>query len=290
MKINQKPAQGRHKCAVCAYSFGHEKGMAGWQDDFDTDSYGEDEITDTDEIYDITQFGTSSDISTIYNRLKKGKYYVPKFQKDYVWGDKQASQLIESLIMGLPIPAIFLAKDGERHYIIDGQQRLTSIQRFYDEEFSLNGVFKSINGKKYLELEDKHRDRLDEYSLQLIMIRQETPDDNNDSIFRIFERINTKGTKLSPQEIRTASYNGEFEEILSTYVNDDRWKNFMQTKNTRKTHEELILRFFALYFDVDNYKAPMKHFLNVYMSKNRRLKKNSKTELDSIFNKVLNVV
>jgi hypothetical protein len=288
ISINHKPTEGRHKCAVCAYHFGYEKGMGEWEDNFD--AYNEDELTDTEEIYNITQFGTSSDIVTIYNRLEKGKYYVPSFQRDYVWDNKKASKLIESIIMGLPIPAIFLAKDGERYYIVDGQQRLTSIQRYYKNEFALKDTFSAVNGKKYTELEERHKDRLDEYSLQLIMIRQETPDDNDDSIYKIFERINTQGTKLLPQEIRTASYNGDFQIELSKYAEDKRWINFIKTKNTRKTHEELILRFFALFFDIDNYKAPMKHFLNIYMSKNRNLKLQNKDTLDNIFNRTLTII
>jgi hypothetical protein len=122
------------------------------------------------------------------------------------------------------------------------------------------------------------------------MIRQETPDDNNDSIYKIFERINTEGTKLYPQEIRSASYHGEFNELLSVYANDNKWIEFIKTKNNRKTHEELILRFFALYFDIDNYKAPMKHFLNIYMNKNKNFKLQSKNKLDLVFNRTFAIV
>jgi uncharacterized protein with ParB-like and HNH nuclease domain len=95
--------------------------------------------------------------------------------------------------MQLPIPAIFLAKDdNENNYIIDGQQRLTSIKNFYNDEFALKDTIKVINGKKYSELDEKYRKRLDEYALQLIIVKQEIPDDNNDGIYKIFERINTE--------------------------------------------------------------------------------------------------
>jgi hypothetical protein len=122
------------------------------------------------------------------------------------------------------------------------------------------------------------------------MIRQETPDDNNDSIYKIFERINTEGTKLYPQEIRSASYHGEFNKLLSVYANDNRWIKFINTKNNRKTHEELILRFFALYFDIDKYKAPMKHFLNIYMNKNKNFKLQNENILDDVFNRTFTIV
>lgn len=289
IKSNQNSTQGRHKCAICAYSFGYEVGMGYLENDFDEFN---DDLEDTKEIYAITQFGTSADVETIYKRLERGKYYIPDFQREYIWNDKMASRLIESIIMGLPIPAIFLAKniDNENYYIIDGQQRLISIRRYYNNEFSLKETFRTINNKTYTELKEEHRDRLNDYSLQLIMIRQEKPDNNNDSIYKIFERINTEGTKLYPQEIRTAAYHGKFNNLLSDYAKDERWINFINPKNNRKNHEELILRFFALYFDIDNYKPPMKHFLNVYMSKNKNLALHNKSKLDNIFNRTFTIV
>lgn len=284
--INQKPTQGRHKCAICAYHLGYIIGMGDQENDFD--EFDEDELIDQTAIYDITTFGTSADVRTIYNRLKKGKYYIPSFQRDYVWKIPQASRLIESIIMGLPIPSVFIAKDeDENYYVIDGQQRLKSIEMFYDEIFALKDVVVEFNGKKYSELDEKIRNRIDEYAIQLIIIKQEKPDDNNDSIYKIFERINTEGTKLYPQEIRASSYHGELNELLHRFAEDKRWLNFIATRNSRKNHEELLLRFVALFFDLENYKAPMKHFLNVYMNKNRHFKYNSREDVENIFNQVI---
>ncbi|CAB5497314.1 DUF262 domain-containing protein, partial [Bathymodiolus thermophilus thioautotrophic gill symbiont] len=199
---NQAPTQGRHKCAICAYSFGYKAGLGGSENDFD--EFSNTNEVDDNEIYGISTYGTSAEVITVFNRLNRGTYYVPKFQRDFVWKIPQSSSLIESLIMQLPIPAIFLAKDdGEKSYIIDGQQRLTSIKNFYNNEFALKDTIKAINGKKYSELDEKYKNRLDEYALQLIIVNQEKPDDNNDGIYKIFERINTAGTKLSPQEIRS---------------------------------------------------------------------------------------
>lgn len=293
--INQKPTQGRHKCAICAYHLGYEMGVGDRENDFD--EFNEDELEDQTPIYDITTFGTSADVMTIYNRLKKGKYYIPSFQRDYVWKIPQASKLIESIAMGLPIPSIFMAKDegkDENYYIIDGQQRLKSIEKFYNGEFALQSVSKKLydsefNGKKYDELEERLKDRIDEYAIQLIIIKQEKPDDNNDSIYKIFERINTEGTKLYPQEIRSSSYHGKFNDLLHQFAEDSRWINFIKMKNSRKSHEELILRFIALYFDFDNYKAPMKHFLNIFMNKNRHFKYIKQTLIEEIFNKTMDI-
>lgn len=285
---NQDLGASRHKCAICAYHLGYEIGMGDQVNDFD--EFGEDELVDQTSIYDITTFGTSADVNTIYNRLKKGKYYIPSFQRDYVWKIPQASRLIESIVMGLPIPSIFIAKDeDENYYVIDGQQRLKSIEKFYDNEFALKDVIDEIKGKKYRDLDEKIQNRIDEYAIQLIVIKQEKPDDNNDSIYKIFERINTEGTKLYPQEIRASSYHGEFNELLHEFAIDNRWIKFIATKNNRKTHEELILRFISLYYDMENYKAPMKHFLNVYMGKNRHFKHTPKIDIMNIFDRTFEI-
>ncbi|MBA5248937.1 MAG: DUF262 domain-containing protein [Gammaproteobacteria bacterium] len=285
---NHAPTQSRYKCAICAYNLGYETGLGGAKNDFD--EFSNTNEVDDNEIYGISTFGTSAEVITVFNRLDRGTYYVPIFQRDFVWKIPQSSSLIESLIMQLPIPAIFLAKDDdEKSYIIDGQQRLTSIKKFYNDEFALKDTIKAINGKKYSELDEKYRNRLDEYALQLIVVKQDKPDDNNDGIYKIFERINTAGTKLYPQEIRSATYHGEFAELLSELAENEKWIDFIKTKNNRRTHQELILRFFALCFDMENYKAPMKHFLNVYMSKNRHLNSNSKEELNNLFSRVLDI-
>ena len=175
---NQKPTQGRHKCAICAYHLGYQVGMGDRENDFD--EFKKDETEDENANYDITTFGTSADVRTIYNRLSKNKYYIPSFQRDYVWKVSQASKLIESLVMGLPIPSIFMAKDEgkeENYYIIDGQQRLKSIEKFYNGEFALESVAKKLydldfNGKRYDELDEKLKDRIDviksTYHIQII--------------------------------------------------------------------------------------------------------------------------
>ena len=78
--------------------------------------------------------------------------------------------------------------------------------------------------------------------------------------------------------------------MLFRYAEDERWKSFIKTKNNRRTHQELILRFFALHLDIENYKSPMKHFLNIYMNKNKNLQLHDVEKLDSIFNNVFDIV
>ena len=292
LHTNQKPNEGRHKCAICAYHFGYEMGAGDSVNYYDEFENTEDE--ESLNIYDISSYGISIDVDTLVKRVNKGKYFIPDFQRDYVWDDKQASRLIESIIMGLPIPSIFIAKDdnyeGEKYFIIDGQQRLTTIKRFYNNKFKLKGIIGDLNNKDYTNLEEKYRERLGDYAFHVIVIRQEKPDDNNDSIFKIFERINTEGTKLSPQEIRTATYFGDFSKFLTKLTEFESWKNFIKIKSKRKKHEELILRFFALYYKLEEYHEPMKSFLNIFMKQNRNMKIFTKQDMQEKFEKVLNIL
>ncbi len=101
-----------------------------------------DEAQDDNEVtpikYDITSYGADFDVEGLINRIKRGDVFIPKFQRDYVWNQVEASRFIESLLLGLPVPGIFLAKEknSNKLLVIDGQQRLLSLQYFFD------GIFK----------------------------------------------------------------------------------------------------------------------------------------------------
>src|SRR5690606_22344893 len=85
----------------------------------------------------ITSYGADYTVDTIVNRLKSESFFVPKFQRRFVWSLKHASRFIESLLMGLPVPGIFLYREAQtnRHLVVDGQQRLRTLQYFYDGNF-----------------------------------------------------------------------------------------------------------------------------------------------------------
>ena len=88
--------------------------------------------------YDITSYGIDFDIEGIVRRVKKGDIYIPEFQRNFVWKMPESSRFIESLLLGLPVPGIFLAQDPETNkmLVIDGQQRLLSLKFFYDGYFN----------------------------------------------------------------------------------------------------------------------------------------------------------
>ncbi|MEO6218991.1 MAG: DUF262 domain-containing protein, partial [Ginsengibacter sp.] len=167
--------------------------------------------------YDISTYGADYPVDGLVKRLQKGDIFIPDFQRDYVWNQAEASRLIESLLLGLPIPGVFLAREteGNKLLIIDGQQRLKTLQFFYEgyfnpkDEQKTKRVFKLIKVQKrfenltYEKLDENDRIKLDDSIIHATIIKQETPDDENTSIYHIFERLNNGGKKLTPQEIRT---------------------------------------------------------------------------------------
>lgn len=147
-------------------------------------------------IYTITSYGADYPVDSLIKRLKSGDVFIPKFQRAYIWKYRDACRFIESLLLGLPVPGIFVAKESEsgKLLVIDGHQRLQSLLYFYDEtfkerkEFLLEEVNDEFKGAKYSTLKDQYRRRLDDSLIHLTIVRQDEPTDDNSSIYQIFER------------------------------------------------------------------------------------------------------
>lgn len=228
--------------------------------------------------YSITSYGVDYTVDRIVNRLGKNHIIIPEFQRQYVWDIKQASRFIESLILGLPVPGVFLSqeKDTNRMLVIDGQQRLLSLKKFYDGKFNgqifkLKGVQEDLEGRSFEDLTTSDRLKLDDSVIHATVIKQDSPDDDGSSIYMIFERLNTGGMKLVPQEIRACVYHGAFNKMLHTLSNDDNWKIIYSADNKRLKSEELILRYFVLKDQWAAYTKNFKTFLNRYMEENRNI-------------------
>ncbi|WP_409422738.1 DUF262 domain-containing protein [Pseudaeromonas sp. ZJS20] len=220
----------------------------------------------------ITSYGADFPVESIVRRIEAGEVYVPDFQRKYIWKNAEASRFIESLLLGLPVPGVFLAKDFDgRHMIIDGQQRLLSIYYYVTGDFKLSGIGAIFNGMKYSDLPEEYKYRLMDSIIHATIIRQDNQNYENSSIFHIFERLNTGGKELEPQEIRNCMYPGEFQRLLSDINELELWRSIYGPQSLRYKDQELILRFFALYFDSENYSPPMKSFLNRFMGMNRKL-------------------
>jgi hypothetical protein len=237
------------------------------------------------EKYAISSFGIDFDVEGLVRRLRKDEIFVPHFQRTYVWKQDEASQFIESLLLGLPVPGVFLAKerDGQRMLIIDGQQRLKSLQFFYDgffnpkegeakhKVFELIGVQPQLNGRTYKTLEEDDVRRLDNSVIHATIIKQESPAEEEDtSLYYIFGRLNTGGRKLNAQEIRSALYHGRFDDLLADLNMFGPWRAIYGRPSDRLKDQELILRFLALYFAAKKYRRPMEEFLNAFMAEHQK--------------------
>ncbi|WCL51472.1 DUF262 domain-containing protein [Leptospira sp. GIMC2001] len=246
--------------------------------------------------YSITSFGADYPVDSLVKRLKSKAIYIPPFQRNFVWSLSQSTKFIESLLLGLPIPGIFLAKeDDNKMIVIDGQQRLKSLQMFYEESFNdkkfyLSGVQERFEGKTYSTLNEEDRLHLDDQIIHATIIKQDEPRDDDSSIYLIFERLNTGGLQLQPQEIRASIYSGKFNELLSELNELKEWREIFGQKSKRLKDQELILRFLALFYNRNNYMKPLRYFLNTFMSENKNLNKISEQDIKAIFTETLKYI
>jgi hypothetical protein len=240
----------------------------------------------------VDYYGADFPVDLLVKRMEQGDFIIPGFQREYVWKEMEASRFIESLLIGLPTAALFLAKDkfSNQYLVIDGQQRLKTLQYFYAGEFpegkpfKLKGVTPALNGLTYSTLPPSERRALDNSIIHCIIIS-----DNYDpsGMFHLFERLNTTGTPLNAQEVRNAIYHGPFSEALQELSKEQIWRLIYGKPGNRAEEQELILRFVALHFDFANYRGNLTDFLNHFMLTNRQLDLISKSEMRTTFLKSL---
>lgn len=233
----------------------------------------EDYAEDVDDLqideYDITSSPNDFNVSTLYNFVESGAVRIPGFQRNFVWDKIRSSKLIESLILGIPVPQLFLYEQARNRFlVIDGQQRLMSIYYFikrrfpkmdkrselrtifdkdgkipdsvlhddqFFEDFNLKLTHKlpnrtnTFNGLNYSTLGD-YKTQLDLRPIRNIVVKQNAPANDDSSIYEVFSRLNTGGVNLRPQEIRTSMYHSDFYDMLYRLNLDDRWRIVVQTK------------------------------------------------------------
>ena len=276
----------------------------------DTDA---EEIEDIDEKeepsvpfdYDITSYGADYPVDGLVKRLSQGDIVVPTFgqysgahdrlmgfQREYVWSKMKADRFIESLLLGLPVPGIFLVREKSRRFLVlDGQQRLRTLQAFYDAESNdrkyrlSNNIHDNFRNKRYQDLDAEDRRNLDNSIIHATIVQQDQPTDDQNSIYMIFERLNTGGVNLQAQEIRVALFHGKLAQVLQELNQEPNWRTIYDKTGRRLKDMEMVLRFFAFYYLGKEYKRPMKNFLNRYMGENRNLERHSKAELQEVFGK-----
>lgn len=257
--------------------------------------------------FDITVSPSDPTLELLVNQIEREDIIIPFYQRRYVWKIEQASRLIESFLMGLPVPQIFLyVNDEDQMEVIDGQQRILSVKYFMDgyfgdpdskgrrQIFALKGLSERsvFNGKTFENLPLKEQRKLRNSTLRAINIKQLKPSNRNDSVFHIFERLNTGGTQLKPQEIRNAVYRGNIVTELQMLNNEPMWQSILGLKKKDKNQKdvELILRLFSLYKNFNNYEKPMLKFLNCSMKENCQFNTAYSAEFKERFPKVLKLI
>jgi hypothetical protein len=234
-------------------------------------------------------------VETLHGWVKRGKLNLqPDFQRYFVWNKSKASRLIESLLLDIPIPVIYVAEEQNNTYsVIDGQQRLTSICEFINgkfpdgQEFRLSSlqVMTEVNRKFFKDLSPDLQEKILGYVIRVIVIEK---DSDTDVKFEMFERLNLGAEKLNDQELRNCIYRGNYNELLRELAQNQYILKVMgsTTPHPRMMDRQLILRFFAMWRNTHlKYKSPMKRFLNNEMEKHRKLNDREIVEMRSIFEK-----
>lgn len=262
------------------------------------------EDNDTTHVqYDIASYPSDLTLSGIKQMWDNNALVIPEFQRKFVWKIEQASLLIDSFLCGLPVPPVFFyINTNNENLVIDGQQRIMSIIYFLNGFFgdedasSRKRIFRlklpeghPYSGKSFAELPEDEQRKL-EYSsvLRAINIKQLNPDDDGSSAYHIFERLNTGGTPLKPQEIRNCVYQGKFSMLLEKLNQDIYWRKVIgrERLDPHQKDIELLLRVFAFFENKDGYEKPMKDFLNKAMKRNLDASSEKVNDFCELFPKV----
>lgn len=241
-----------------------------------------------DDLFNISSWGADPSVRELIMQYSEGDIEKPELQRRYVWSKKVASRFIESLLLGLPVPSIFLAnmEPSGKRLIIDGYQRIRTLHDFIHDGIwrGDDTVFRLVNSsiinerwrnKTYEELSESEKRRLKNYTIHAIIFEQKRPA-NDTAMFQIFERINTSGVTLNDQEVRNCVYQGAMNTKLFELNNNNKWRKMFGNDNpdNRMIDLELILRFFALNKPevyMSNAKSfVLKKLLNDEMASNRK--------------------
>ena len=195
-------------------------------------------------------FYTIYELKRKYDRADQRIILDSDFQRKSVWKPIQKAELIESILMGLPLPIFYFNQDKMgRLIVVDGRQRLTALFEFMSNTWALKKlkVLDELNGKKFSDLEPIVQSQIEDYQIQAHVIQPPTPDRIK---FDIFDRVNRAGTQLNKQEIRNALYQGKATKLLNELVALDVFREATDgafVKNARMKDRYIILRYLAFH-------------------------------------------
>ncbi|MEW9181539.1 DUF262 domain-containing protein [Bacillus mycoides] len=249
------------------------------------------------------------DLETLVKKIERKIIKLdPEYQRKHRWTEEMSSKLIESLILNIPVPTVYLSQDLDvdeeeddisRYSVIDGQQRLTAIYNFMKNEMALSGmdVLDELNGCYYRDLPPFLIRRLEERTIKCLRI-DSTIDPQVK--YDIFERLNSGAVRLEAQELRNAIYRGPFNALIKELAKDQNFmklnqinpKQVSKSKKVQKMEDvELVLRFFALQNNCyKELKGGFKHFLSERMAKLNNTSEIEIMEFKNKFHKIMALI
>ncbi|MDO6601187.1 DUF262 domain-containing protein [Arenibacter palladensis] len=236
-----------------------------------------------DDLYNINSWGADLSFRELITMYEEDELLKPELQRFYVWEKPEASRFIESILLGLPVPSIFLANTkDDKKLIIDGYQRIMTVYDYVKKgiwrkdgkTFKLSNTDKindRYRGKAFSELPEQDQRRIRSTTIHAIVFEQKAPNDNDTSLFQVFERINTGGRALMPQEIRNCVNQGTFNTLLFELNKNPNWRTLFGKNEVdpRMRDMEFILRFLALDTEFiqknESSTISLKKYLNEFM-------------------------
>jgi hypothetical protein len=243
-------------------------------------------------------------VKSIKSMIESGDYKLnPEYQRRKRWNNGRKSRLIESFIMNVPLPPVFLYEyDYSKYEVMDGLQRLTAVFDFYSGRFCLEGLeyWKELEGKKYDDLPEEIQKGIDRRYISSIVLLEETaktPDEAEVLKQIVFERLNSGGEKLTPQETRNALYNGKFNQLCLELSRNESFRKMWQIPLESDGEEELlkseayrkmddvqlVLRFFAYRFIDSLSGTTVEDFLDEYLKQANKFTENTLLKLKGLF-------
>lgn len=248
----------------------------------------------------LPYFGADFDVAGLVRRLNDHDILIPRFdpdesgdltiegfQRQRVWTLPRMEKFIESLLLGWPVPSIFLVVEPDgRYLVLDGQQRLTTLQSFYSgslpdgREFALQDVAEDFQGATFETLSSESKRRLNNTFIQAVVI-EPAGEEGRDAVYRLFGRLNSGGVSLTAQEIRVALYRGPLVDFIRDLNHDKSWRHLFGAAHKKLKDHELVLRALAMAEVIKKiagswddeelrrtaYKPPMAQFLNDFLER-----------------------
>lgn len=250
-------------------------------------------------------------LNTIVGLIDSGNYILnPGFQRRHRWEPQRKSKLIESFIINVPIPPVFLYETTYSKYeVMDGLQRITAIYEFYNDKFALEGLeeWPELNGYKYSQLPEVIRLGIDRRYLSSIILLQETAKSELEALNMkqlVFERLNSGGVELSDQETRNALYDGKLNQLCLELSKNMKFRKLFSIPSSvdkkngitgnvlydKMEDVELVLRFFA-FRQIEKWMSRyIKKFLSEYLILGNSFSEETLNNLKRSFNETIDII